>query len=198
MSVTPNIISGDVIIKSNVNNLRYGNGKLSLESGVLATKEVTTASVTNAVATYDNVFVDSTSKKLRIKNSTGITRDVGINFANFPFNNNITNINFTVLGANFLLKGSNFNGVPTNIIAIVNVTGAAIASKTVTIQLASVNPTASIICTSAATPIPTAGLYNINCGIISNYSSTDFTARVSGLRSAAGGTNTLVGLTIIY
>ena len=199
----PNIITGDTIIKSNTNTTRYGNGKLIIDSGITTVKEIVTPPVAPA-STYDNIFVDSTSKNVRVQNSSNVTRDVGINRVTVPLATaGVTIAANTDLAPVLVFRGflSVLNGTPKNISILIRNTNA--ASRTIRIRILNTGPlgaAATVLFDNSPTPPTglftlagtTSFVYNISPPYTNPYPTTNSIISISVGRGAGGGAAVLV------
>lgn len=198
-----NVNTGNVNIGNNSNittitsNLTDVKGRLNVDSGIITEKEIVAPSI--PAPSYNNIYVDSGSKKLRIQNNGGILRDIGLNYMQITVIAAITTTTptFGILNR-FVIKGSTNinanNNVPTKIFASVNST----VNKTIIIRIFNPN-TGLVIAISPATAILTGDtiveLTTINT---LNYPTSDTIVRVEGSRNAVGGTTRCESIYIVY
>lgn len=107
----PTDFKGTIKVKTPVNTSRYGQGDIECDNS-LVLKEIVTPS--NPAATYNKIYVDNTSKLLRIRDSAGVPRNVGVMREQMIINVNVTTVATTATQSisRFLLNGSSKNGIP--------------------------------------------------------------------------------------
>ncbi len=132
--IQPNKIEGNLKVLVPVNITRYGNGILSLDSGIIETKEITTPAV--PALTYNNIFVDFTTKNTRIQNNANIVKDIGINRIVIPLTLGGVNIGGSLaaptnISTSFLTVN---NGTPKNFTLIITNNNAAARNVRILIQ----------------------------------------------------------------
>lgn len=111
----PTDFRGTFKVKTPVNTTRYGEGDIECDNS-LVLKEQATPSTPSS--TYHKIYVDNTSRRLRIKDSLGVPRNVGMISEQISIELSIPNGGSAATPTarrTFVLNGSQKGGVPISI-----------------------------------------------------------------------------------
>lgn len=184
-------LNGDIKVKTPTNTARYGIGNIITDQSIQL-KEI--ASSSNPPSTYDNIYVDSTSKRLRIKDNTGLVRDVGLNYKEITINTAINVISFTQVGSLFYLPGSANGGMHNNVPTAIKVLSRSGATGTHIVRIVDTLSGLTIATTPNITNNSVVGITTVTS--ISNYPTTDSIFRVDAARTSSAGL--IVSIVFIY
>ena len=196
--------NGTIKVKTPTNTSRYGVGDIECDNSLILREQTPT---TNPATNYDKIYVDATSKRLRMRDSVGIPRNVGTLYEQHVINVVITNTTVANPGQQirtFIISGSENYGVPTKISVLFNTT---VNSNQLYLRINNISPAGSLfgVTPTFAPLVTTAGPPNgirINSFINpfnASYPVTDSGVNLLAARTnGGGGTVTLLSLVIYY
>jgi hypothetical protein len=182
------VYKGTFTVKTPTNTARYGLGELICDNS-LVLRGIPNNPAQNPISNYFKIYVDSTNSRLRVKDSVGIPRNVGVLREQLIINQAVPGGGPTVFRT-IILNGSNNNGVPTRFSVAYTAAGTATLNIRVINIIGGGTSIGPLILPNATNSIASTTVIN------ASYPVADGVATIQTLRS--GGSATIHSILIEY